>query len=185
MSPDIESQMQELYKEIEEKQSQLLKLKKSIPAFEVEDYSFSTLDGEVKLSTLFGDFDELILVYNMGSKCPYCALWADEYNGVFRHLSSRAAFVVSSPDTPQLQSEISKSRKYVFPMVQSSQDFRKQMKFEKEDGSVWPGFSVFQKTKDNKVYHVSKDYFGPGDQYCGVWHFFDLLPSDKEWHPKH
>ena len=118
----------------------------------------------------------------MGSKCPYCALWADEYNGVYHHLKSRVPFVVSSPDTPQHQAKISEERSYKFPMVQSTKDFRVEMGFEKE-GALWPGYSIFKKTKDGKIEHVSKDFFGPGDNYCGVWHFFENLPNQKEWHP--
>ncbi|PCJ18070.1 MAG: hypothetical protein COB02_05955 [Candidatus Cloacimonadota bacterium] len=183
MSQDLEKQMLDLYLEINEKQKKLLEIKKNMDPFEVEDYEFTNLEGKLKLSNLFGDFNELILVYNMGSKCPYCALWADEYNGVYKHLSSRAAFVVSTPDKPEVHQKLIEKNSYKFSMIQSSQSFRQKMKFETQDNKHLPGFSVFQKTNDGKIIHITKDFFGPGDLYCGVWHFFDLLPSNKEWHP--
>ena len=64
---------------------------------EVRDYEFATSQGLVRLSALFGDKADLIVIHNMGASCPYCTLWADGYNGIYHHLSSRAAFIVSSP----------------------------------------------------------------------------------------
>src|SRR5262249_37920202 len=70
----------------------------------VEDYAFTRADGEsVRLSGLFGGKDTLIVIHNMGRSCPYCTLWADGFNGVYAHLSNRAAFVLSSPDKPDEQ----------------------------------------------------------------------------------
>jgi hypothetical protein len=40
-----------------------------------------------------------------------------------------------------------------------------------------PGVSVFRKTDDGKITRVSKAKFGPGDNYCSIWDFFDLLPE--------
>ena len=40
-----------------------------------------------------------------------------------------------------------------------------------------PGVSVFHKGRDGESIRVSKDAFGPGDLYCGVWHLFDLPPD--------
>lgn len=59
------------------------------------------------------------------------------------------------------------------------------MGFETEKGSPGPGVSVFHRTKDGTILRVSKDEFGPGDEYCIVWHFFNLLPGgSKGWEPK-
>lgn len=42
---------------------------------QVEDYKFSSVDGPVHLSALFGDHNELIMIHNMGAGCIYCTLW--------------------------------------------------------------------------------------------------------------
>ena len=52
---------------------------------------------------LFGSMKDLFVIHNMGSGCPYCTLWADGYNGIYEHLTSRAAFVIASPDSPAAQ----------------------------------------------------------------------------------
>jgi len=70
----------------------------------VKDYTFRRADGgSVRLSELFGDKADLFVIHNMGQSCRYCTLWADGFNGAYAHLSNRAAFVVSSPDTPEKQ----------------------------------------------------------------------------------
>ena len=38
-----------------------------------------------------------------------------------------------------------------------------------------PGVSTFRKNADGTIDRIAKDFFGPGDLYCGVWHLFDLL----------
>ena len=87
---------------------QIAGIKKQIRALQAEvepekvaDYRFSTPDGTVMLSELFGDKQELFVIHNMGKSCSYCTLWADGFNGVQQHLRDRAAFVVSSPDSPE------------------------------------------------------------------------------------
>jgi len=47
-----------------------------------------------------------------------------------------------------------------------------------------PGVSVFEKDADSIV-RVASTMFGPGDDFCAVWHLFDLLPNGaNEWQPK-
>jgi predicted dithiol-disulfide oxidoreductase (DUF899 family) len=87
----------------------------------VKDYTFQRAGGgSVRLSELFGDKADLFVIHNMGQSCPYCTLWADGFNGAYRHLSNRAAFVVSSPDTPEKQRKFAESRHWTFPMVHPS-----------------------------------------------------------------
>ena len=63
----------------------------------VSDHMFGTLKGSTTLSALFDGRDDLIVIHNMGSKCAYCTMWADGYNGLYPHLKQRAAFVVAKP----------------------------------------------------------------------------------------
>ena len=73
----------ELEREVFEKQQLLAQLKRERDAEPVDDYELSGPAGKVRLSELFGDKNDLIVVHNMGKSCPYCTLWADGFNGVF------------------------------------------------------------------------------------------------------
>ena len=154
---------------------------------EVRDYTLTGSNGrKVALSSLFGEKDNLILVHNMGTSCPYCTMWADGFNGVLDHLEDRAAFALVSPNAPPVQKRFASSRGWRFKMVSSKgTTFSNDMGFETKQGSPEPGVSIFHKDCRGKIYRVSRDEFGPGDEYCIVWHFFDLLPEgSKGWEPK-
>jgi predicted dithiol-disulfide oxidoreductase (DUF899 family) len=156
----------------------------SVPPQEVEDYTFASMHGAVRLSELFGDKDTLFVIHNMGASCRYCTMWADGFNGVLPHIESRAAFVISSPDPPETQDKFRASRGWRVRMV-SHQDsrFAADMGFEGNDG--WrPGVTVFRK-KDGKILRVADTATGPGDDLCVVWHLFDLIPEGKAgWQPQ-
>lgn len=151
----------------------------------VEDYVFETPDARVRLSELFGDRDELILIHNMGKSCPYCTLWADGFNGLFDHLDDRADFVVSSPDAPSQQREFAASRGWRFPMVSHrGSSFAEDMGYKGADG--WhPGVSVFIRS-DSGIQRIADAPFGPGDDFCSLWHLLDLLPDGPAgWQPRY
>jgi len=185
MTSDIESKLQTLKQEIAQKQAEIKSLKQQIPPVVVPDSLFQTSQGSVHLSELFGTHSELILVFNMGTHCPYCTLWADEYNGILKHLESRVSFVVSSPNKPDTQAKFAKKRNWQFRMVQSEQGFRQKLGFEQEDKSLWPGYVVFTKDASGQIKQVNKDFFGPGDNYSSVWHYFEHLPDyANDWQPR-
>jgi hypothetical protein len=47
-----------------------------------------------------------------------------------------------------------------------------------------PGMSVF-KRKADKILRVSDVTWSPGDDFCTIWHMFDLLPEGPAgWMPK-
>jgi predicted dithiol-disulfide oxidoreductase (DUF899 family) len=152
---------------------------------EVQDYEFQTTAGTVRLSQLFGDHEDLMVVHNMGSTCPGCTLWADGYNGVHHHVITRAAFVVSSPDTPEAQKVFAQSRGWKFPMVSHmGTTFAADMGYRSDTGGWRPGISVF-KREGQKILRVSDAAWSPGDDFCSVWHYFNLLPGGAAgWMPK-
>src|SRR5262249_34454019 len=152
----------------------------------VKDYTFRRAGGgSVRLSELFGDNADLFVIHNMGQSCPYCTLWADGFNGAYAHLSNRAAFVVSSPDTPEKQRKFAESRHWTFPMVShEGTTFAEDMGY-RQDGGWMPGVSVFRRQKGGIV-RVSDAPFSPGDDFCSVWHFFDLIPEGAAgWQPNY
>jgi len=151
---------------------------------EVADYEFQASDGTVKLSRLFGKHLDLMLVHNMGSSCPNCTLWADGYNGLHQHVMTRTGFVVSSPDAPAIQRRFAESRGWVFPMVSHiGTSFAEDMGYRSPRGWL-PGISVFRRDGD-KILRVSDAPWSPGDDFCTLWHFFDLLPGGAgDWQAK-
>jgi predicted dithiol-disulfide oxidoreductase (DUF899 family) len=152
----------------------------------VTDYTFATPAGAVRLSDLFGDQRDLIVIHNMGTSCPNCTLWADGFNGIYHHLADRAAFVVSSPDPPELQRQFAQSRGWGFPMVShAGTTFAADMGYRSERGGWLPGASVFRRDGDRILRVSDTGLLAPGDDFCALWHFFDLLPDGAgDWQPK-
>lgn len=150
----------------------------------VRDHVFSTVDGPRTLSALFGEHRDLFVIHNMGASCPYCTLWADGFNGVYRHLSQRAAFVVSSPDPPAAQQRFAAARGWRFPMVSHhGNTFAADMGYRSQQGGCLPGVSVFRRDGE-RILRVADTGFEPRDDFCALWHFFDLLPDGAaEWKP--
>ena len=151
----------------------------------VGDYTFVSTRGPVRLSQLFGGKRDLIVIHNMGTGCPHCTLWADGYNGLYPHLATRAAFVVTSPDSPAVQQRFARSRGWRFPMVShQSSTFAADMGYRSREGRWRPGLSAFRRTRDGIV-RLSDTGFSPGDDFCPAWHFLDLFPDGRAgWEPK-
>jgi len=170
--------------EITELRKKMRALQQSVAPAEVAEYEFLTREGRVALSQLFGDKDSLFVIHNMGAGCPSCTLWADGFNGVLAHLENRAAFVVASPDAPETQEKCKAARGWRFRMV-SHRDtsFAADMGYRSEQRWL-PGVSVFTR-RDGKVLRVGDTGFGPGDDFCSLWHFLDLLPEGGGgWRPR-
>jgi predicted dithiol-disulfide oxidoreductase (DUF899 family) len=157
----------------------------SVEPEEVDDYAFATPRGTVQLSAIFGDKPDLIVIHNMGSSCAYCTLWADGFNGIYDHLANRAAFVVSSPDRPDVQKKFAAGRGWRFPMVShAGTSFAADMGYRSTSGGWLPGITAFRKD-GSRILRVSDAACSPGDDFCALWHFFDLIPEGAaSWQPK-
>jgi predicted dithiol-disulfide oxidoreductase (DUF899 family) len=178
----FEKKYTELEDELKKTRKKLQKLLKKNAVMEVNDYVLKDKDGnDKKLSEMFGDKSDLIVVHNMGKSCSYCTLWADGFSGVKYFIEKKTAFVVVSPDAPEVQKAFAAERGWKFDMYSGKDStFIKDMGYLTDAGSYWPGASVFHKDSDGKIHRVTKTFFGPGDDYCSVWHFFDLLPESQE-----
>ncbi|MDE2126916.1 MAG: DUF899 family protein [Armatimonadetes bacterium] len=155
-------------------------------AMTMSNYTFrDKSDGPVTLLQLFGDRSDLLVVHNMGQRCNYCSLWADGLNGVLPHILRRTAFAVSSPDSPEEMSAISARRGWQFPMVSiAGTTFAADCGFLDDEGMVWPGVSSFHREPHHGVHRISSATFGPGDEFCAIWHLFDLLQEGAAgWEP--
>jgi len=174
-------------REFEDLRQRISDLRKQLPAESIEDFTLTSAEGSpVQLSELFGDKDDLIVVHNMGKGCPYCTLWADGFNGVRHHLEDRAAFVVVSPDAPEVMSKFALDRGWHFRMLSNKgSGFTKSMGYEGDKGEPFPGVSAFHREPDGSIVRTNHAPFGPGDDFCSTWHLFDLLKDGANgWGPK-
>ncbi len=187
----VKERIQVLERDIAEKRKELSGLLNESAREEVADYELTDSDGnKVRLSELFGDKDDLLVVHNMGASCPYCTLWADGFNGVVPHLENRAAFVVVSPDSPEAQKQFAESRNWTFRMYSGAgSDFSREMGYSLEkNGQAYqlPGVSAFRKQPDGTIVRTGRDGFGPGDVYSAIWHLFALLENGAgNWEPQY
>lgn len=198
MTPSTTDNAQaELVREIDaiEQQIAALKLKaaeakRKLPTLPVKDYTLAYAGSgvKVKLSELFQDKSDLIVIHNMGRKCAYCTLWADGFAGVYKHLSSRCAFVLATPDEPVVAAAFAAARHWTFPIVSlSGSSFGRDLGFQRENGGVIPGASAYHKGIDGHIQRTNQAAeFGPGDNFCAVWHLLDLLKDGAAgWEPKY
>lgn len=112
ISPEPETEIQEIERQINDLRKRLIELKRQQQENITSDYLFkgsivkicSDLKSDQggkdrKLSSLFGESQELIIAHFMGSWCGMCATWASGWNGMLEAITSRAPFVVVSQDT--------------------------------------------------------------------------------------
>ncbi|HKK20863.1 MAG TPA: DUF899 family protein [candidate division Zixibacteria bacterium] len=182
MAPKNQKRIERLEQRIMNLNKELADLRKTSLKRPIEDYTFLVSGGrKVKLSKLFGKKKYLVLVHNMGKSCPYCTMWADGYNGIFKHIEKKAGFAVVSPDDPAVQRKFAAQRKWNFKMYSAKgSSFNRDLGFENEKGGPQPGVSTFGKTDSGKIQLISQAGLGPGDNFCSVFHFYDMLPVDFE-----
>lgn len=189
-SQDLQAEYAEAWANLQEAKQRVIEVSRRIGPERVEDYELQGREGSVRLSEMFGDKQDLILVHNMGSECPYCTMWADEFQGVLRHLQDRAAFVLVSPNSVEVQQAVREKRGWTFEMYSAEgASFIKDMGFESDgisyNSNAMPGVSTFRKNADGTIDRIARDFFGPGDLYCGAWHLFDLLADGAgDWEAK-
>jgi len=190
MASELNAQLEAKWEELQRVNQEMAALLEQEGRLDdVQDYAFTDRTGKsVRLSELFGDHEQLVLVHNMGFSCSYCTLWADGFNGIWRHLESgaygnKARFVLVSEDSPEQQAAGSAKRGWTFDMYTAAgTSFSADMGYKVEhEGQMYlqPGASIFHKDADGKIRRHARTYFGPGDMYCSLFHFFELLPQQQ------
>ncbi|MEO6694750.1 MAG: DUF899 family protein [Ignavibacteria bacterium] len=180
----VEDEISDIEKKIEEMRKKRIELNSQLANMDVKDYTLKDREGkDVKLSEMFGDKNHLILVHNMGKGCSYCTMWADGFKDTYKEIEKKVPFVLVSPDSPEVQKKFAESHGWDYKTYSAAgTDFIFDMGYDFiKDGkhNYWPGVSVFEKNEDGTMKRVAKDYFGPGDFYCNIWHFLDLLPNEN------
>ncbi len=170
--------------EIMEKSQELAALRQAEDGVEVEDYTFRTLDGEVRLSSLFGGRERLLMIHNMGQGCRYCTLWADGINGVLDHLEDAMAVALVSKDPPEVQRRITLDRGWRFRIASHEGGAYMTEQCAMGEHANYPGAAVYQR-KGGKILRGGRTAFGPGDLYSPVWHFLALAGlGHEDWTPQ-
>lgn len=144
----------------------------------VEDWELRAADGAaVRLSELFGEHDDLLVVHNMGRGCSYCTLWADGFRGIAEHLERRCGFALCSHDEPDVMAAFAEQRGWAFRCVSGAgSEFAAAMGYAQSGGaSPRPGVSSFRREAGGDIVRIAHMPFGPGDDFCPVWPLFDLL----------
>jgi predicted dithiol-disulfide oxidoreductase (DUF899 family) len=115
----------------------------------------------------------------MGADCSYCTMWADGINGLLPYLEKASAVAMVSHDGIDLQQAVSRERGWKFRMLDASRtSFFADMGFRDKDGNgLLPGTSTFTRDRDGTIRRHAMAYFGPGDKFCPVFSFLDLLPG--------
>lgn len=186
MKSEIDRQIDDLEYQRQELDRRIGELRRQRPREPVSDYVLRATDGRrVRLSSLFADKRSLLLVHNMGSGCAYCTMWADGFVGLHAHLRSRAAFVVTSLDPPEVQRAFAAGRGWPFDLYSVERGFVDDMGFVDPEQGLMPGVSAFEKDTDGTLWRTGRAEFGPGDEFCSVWHFFDLCAEGVGgWEPQ-
>ncbi len=176
--------VEKLELEIMEKTQELAALRlKQTPA-EVPDYPFQTQHGEVRLTSLFGDRERLLLIHNMGQGCRYCTLWADGINGFLEHLEDAMAVTLVSKDPVDLQRRIALDRGWKFRTASHGGGAYMAEQCAMGEHGNYPGAAVYQRD-DGKILRLGRTAFGPGDLYAPIWHFLGLAGiAMTDWTPQ-
>ena len=180
-----EDRIRELEMKIYELGQELHALRKVQTVQEVPNYSFQTLEGSTSLGELFGEQDTLLVIHNMGQGCRYCTLWADGINAFLPHLETAVGVVLVSRDAPALQRRLANERGWRFRMAShGGGDYIREQSTEPDQGNA-PGVACYRREGD-RIVKLGTSRFGPGDQYCSIWHLLSLAGlGTEDWTPQY
>ena len=181
----MSDEISKIEKQLFELTMKLNELRKTNSGHEVQNYTFSTLDGDVTLLDMFGENDRLLVIHNMGQGCRYCTLWADGFNGFLPHLESAMSVVLVSKDSPEVQRTFASSRGWRFRLASHGGGDYIQEQTVMEGERNMPGAVVYER-QGSRVTRKNASVFGPGDLYCSLWNLLAMAGLDTaEWTPQY
>lgn len=166
----------------------------------VEDYVFDGVDGPVRLSELFQEGKQTLILYaymygpDDDAPCPMCTSFLDGANAYYPHLSQRVNFAIVARSPIERLRVVAEERGWNrLPLLSSANnDYASDYVTETPDGNQLPKCHVFVKREDG-VHHfwASEMLFAPSEQHSRhidmlwpIWHYFDLTPEGREnWMP--
>lgn len=178
-----------------------------------EDYVFDEIKpaidktaarGQVKLSELFADGKDTLLVYSymfgprMAAPCPMCTSMLDSLDGSAPHVTERANLVVVAKSRVDRIMQVARERgwRYLRLLSSASNAYNRDYHGENEKGGQLPTLNVFARRK-GRIYHTycTELLFAPSDRgqdgrhvdpIWPLWNLLDLTPEGRgtTWHPK-
>lgn len=175
----------EIEQQIGKLTAELNALRKSRPGMPVSNYTFETLTGPATLHDLFGGYDKLLAIHNMGQGCRYCTLWADGFNGLLPHLESALSVVLLSKDPPAVQRRFANARGWRFRLASHGGGVYMREQSVVAGQVNYPGAVVYQRQGDI-ILRQNACAFGPGDLYCAMWSLLGLAGlGEEDWTPQY
>jgi predicted dithiol-disulfide oxidoreductase (DUF899 family) len=169
-----------------------------------EDYVFDEGDRTVRLSELFADGKDTLLLYSymfgpeMKSACSSCTSMLDGLDGQAPHVTQRVNLAVVAKSSIARVREFTDARGWRNLRLLSSagNTYNHDYHGETADGAQMPTMNVFTRKK-GRIYHTwsSELMFAPPDRgqdgrhidlLWPLWNVFDLTPEGRgtSWHPK-
>jgi len=170
-----------------------------------DTHMFEGPDGEVALADLFDGRSQLIVQHFMYGPewqegCPSCSFWADNYDPIIVHLHQRDVSMAAVSRAPIAQLQGYRERMgWSFLWVSSLDNdfnFDYHVSFtpeEQESGESYynygtarfpseeaPGFSVFYKDPDGRIFHTYSVYSRGLDPLNSAYQYLDLVPKGRD-----
>jgi len=178
-----------------------------------EDYVFDEIKpaidktaarGQVKLSELFADGKDTLLVYSymfgprMAAPCPMCTSMLDSLDGSAPHVTERVNLVVVAKSRVDRIMQVARERgwRHLRLLSSASNTYNRDYHGENEKGGQLPTLNVFARRK-GRIYHTycTELLFAPSDRgqdgrhvdpIWPLWNLLDLTPEGRgtTWYPK-
>jgi predicted dithiol-disulfide oxidoreductase (DUF899 family) len=167
-------------------------------------YGFEGEEGELSLIDLFGNNSQLVVYHFMFAPdwevgCKSCSFWADNFNGISRHLEARDVSLVAISRAPYSKLAAFRERMgWSFTWMSSASsdfNFDFQVSFTPEareaktgtynyrpytsQSSEMPGVSVFLRRGD-EVFHTYSTFARGLDILNGAYNLLDLTPKGRD-----
>jgi predicted dithiol-disulfide oxidoreductase (DUF899 family) len=185
----------------------LTKRQRELPWAKVEKaYVFTGPEGDLSLSDLFGDHSQLFIKHFMMGpdqdwQCPGCTLEVSHVDGLLEYFDHHDMSYVAVARAPIEQIEaVRKKMGWAFRWVSSSKsefnydyhvsflpaereahktiyNFRE---FDPKGTLDLSGNSIFFKDEGGEIFHTYSTFGRGGEQFLGIYGFFDLLPRGRE-----
>jgi len=171
-------------------------LRRKLPLGRVaEDYVFEGAEGPVRLSELFADGKDSLLLYSYmfgpeaEAPCPMCTCFLDGADGYVPHLEQRLNFAVVARAPYARFARLAEGRGWQNVRLLSAADntYANDYFSETPDGAQLPLANVFVR-RDDGIHHfwATEMFFAPSefhprhvDMLWPLWHFLDLTPEGR------
>lgn len=172
----------------------------------VKNYTFATPTGNASLADLFDGRSQLFIKHfmmgpNQDWQCPGCTLEASHVDGLLEYFEHHDMSYVAVARAPIDQIEaVRRNMGWKFKWVSSfdsefNYDFHVSFRpdesanhravynfreFDPKDSEDLSGNSVFYKDEGGQVFHTYSTFGRGGEQFLGIYGFFDHLPKGRE-----